>query len=90
MISPAPSRAELQPGAVIVLGIGVAGLAPRGDRPLAVAELVADTTQREPGRGEIGRELDRLAENIGGPHEVAASRVIERPLVAPVGDQIAG
>ena len=36
------------------------------------------------------RELQRLLEDIGGAGEIAALRVVDRPLVAAVGDQVAG
>ena len=81
---------ELQPRAVIVLGVGVARLLPRRDRPCPVAEIVANGAEREPGGGEVGRKLDRLRQDIGGAGEIALRGVIERPLVAAVGDQIAG
>ena len=81
---------ELQPRAVIILGVGVARLLPRRDRPCPVAEIVANGAEREPGGGEVGRKLDRLRQDIGGAGEVALRGVIERPLVAAVGDQIAG
>src|SRR5580704_15752555 len=81
---------QLQPGAVIVLGVGVARLLESGDSAVAVAELVADGAEREPGRGEAWRQLDRLRQNIGGAGKIALGDVIERPFVAPVGDQVAG
>ena len=65
---------ELQPRAVIVLGVGVARLLPGRDRAGAVAEIVANGAEREPGGGEGGRELDRLRQDIGGAGEVAAAR----------------
>ena len=37
-----------------------------------------------------GRKLDRLHENVGGAGKIAARGVVERPFVAPVGDQVAG
>ncbi len=81
---------QLQPRAVIILGIGVAGLLESGDRAVAVAELVADGAEREPGRGEARRQLHGLRQNIGGAGKIAPRGMVERPLVAPVGDQIAG
>ena len=81
---------QLQPRAVIILGIGVARLLERGDGAVAVAELVADGAEREPGGGEAGRQLDGLRQNIGGAGKIALRGMIERPFVAPVGDQVAG
>ena len=46
--------------------------------------------EREPGGGEAGRGLHHLRQNIGGRGRIAALQIIQRPLVAPVGDQIAG
>ena len=80
---------EMQPRAVIILGVGVARLLPRRDRPGPVAEIVANGAEREPGGGEVGRKLDRLRQDIGGAAR-SPRGVIERPLVAAVGDQIAG
>ena len=51
---------ELQPGAVIVLRIGIAGPLEGGDGAGAVAKPVADGAERKPGGGEIRRQLDRL------------------------------
>jgi hypothetical protein len=81
---------QLQPRAVVILGIGVAGMPKAAMAPLAVAEPVADGAEREPGRGEARRKLDGLRQDIGGAGKIAARGLIERPFVAPVGDQIAG
>ena len=47
---------------------GIGGLRPakRRDRGLALAELFTDVAEREPGRGEVRRKLDRLQQQIGG------------------------
>ena len=81
---------ELQPGAVIILWIRVTGLFERGDGAGAVIEPVADSAEREPSGGETRREFHGLREDIGGAGKIAARGMIERPLVAPVGDEIAG
>ena len=81
---------KLQPRAVIILRIGVARLLESGDRAVAVAELVADGAEREPGRGEARRKLDGLRQDIGGAGKIAARGMVQRPFVAPVGDQVAG
>ncbi len=81
---------QLQARAVIIVGVGVAGLRERRDRAVAVAEPVADGAKREPGRGEVRRELHRLRQDIGRRGKVAARGKLDRRLVAPVGNQIAG
>ena len=81
---------ELQPRAVVILRVGIAGPRECGNRAVAVAEPVADGAEREPGGGEAWHELHRLGENIGRRGKVAARGKLDRRLVAPVGDQIAG
>src|SRR5580692_9220582 len=81
---------QLQPCAVIILRVGGARLLERGNSAVAVAKLVADGAEREPGRGEARGELDGLRQNVGGAGHIALRGMIERPLVAPVGDQVAG
>ena len=80
---------ELQPGAVVVVGIGVARPLECGDRIAPVAQLVADGAEREPRRGKAGCKLDGLLEDFGGAGEIAARRMVERPFVTPVGDKVA-
>ena len=75
---------------MIILGIGIARLLESGNGAVAVAELVADGAEREPGRGEARRQLDGLRQNVGGAGHIALRGMIERPFVAPVGDQVAG
>ena len=81
---------QVQAGAVAIVGIGGARLAKRLDRRVALAELLADFAEREPGRGEIRRELDGLHQQIGGGRQVALQLQIARKFEAAVGDQIAG
>ena len=81
---------KLEPGAEIILGVGVAGLFECRDSAGAVAEPVADGAEREPGGGESRREFHGLREDIGGTGKIAARGMIQRPVVAPVGDEIAG
>ena len=81
---------ELQPRAVIILRVGVAGALERRDRAVAVAKPVADGAEREPGGGEARRQLHRLRQNIRRAGKVAPRGMIERPFVAAVGDEIAG
>ena len=69
---------ELQPRAVIILRIRVARPLESGDGAGAVAEPVADGAEREPGGGEVRRQLDRLRQNIGGSEEIAARRQVDR------------
>ena len=81
---------QMQPRAVIILAVGVARRRERRDGAVAVAYRLADRGQREPGGGEARRGLHHLHEDIRGGGRVAALEIIQRPLVAPVGDQIAG
>ena len=81
---------QMQPRAVIVLAVGVARRLECGDGAVAVAGRLADRGQREPGGGETGRGLDHLPQDVGGGCRIAALEIVQRPLVAPVGDQIAG
>ena len=90
MASPRAEPRELQPRAVIILGVGVARLREGGHGAGVVAEPVADGAEREPGRGEARHQFDRLRQNIGGGGKIAARGLVERPFVAPVGDEIAG
>src|SRR3569623_1017874 len=80
----------MQPGAVTVVGISGARLAERRDRLVTFAELCADFTEREPGRGEIRRELDGLLQKIGGGGQVALELEVAGKLETAVGHQIAG
>ena len=73
-----------------IVGIGGVRLAKRRDRRIALAELLADFAEREPGRGEIRRQLDRLQQQIGGGGQIALQLQIAREFEAAVGHQIAG
>ena len=81
---------QLQPRAVVILRIGIAGMAERGNGAVTVAELIADRAKRKPCGGKARRQLDRLRQDIGGTGQIALGGVVERPFIAPVGDQIAG
>ena len=81
---------ELEPGAVVIVGIGVAGFFEGGDGAAHVTEPVADGAEREPCGGENGCQRDGLHQDLGGAGKIAARALGERPFVAPVGDQIAG
>jgi hypothetical protein len=72
---------------VAVLRIG--GACP-ADRRRVVAEPRLDLAEREPGRGEARRQLDRLRIEIGGGGEIAAFFEVLGELETPVGDQVAG
>ena len=85
-----PEPGEMEPRAVKVLRIEVARCFEGGNRAAPIAELVAKRAQSGPGRSECGRERDGLDENIGGAGKLAARGKVERPPVAPVGDEIAG
>src|SRR5262249_39158300 len=81
---------QLEPRAMIVLRIEVACPLPGCDRPLAVAQIVADRTKRKPSRGERGREFDGVHQYRGGAGEIAARNPLERRSVALIGRSIAG
>ena len=55
-----------------------------------LAELLADFAEREPGRGEIRRQLDRLLQQVGGGGEIALQLQVAREIIAAVGNEIAG
>jgi len=80
----------MQGGAVVIVGIGGAGLAERRDRGLALAALLADVAKCEPGGGEFRRQLHRLLEQVGGGGEIALQLQVAREFIAAVGHEIAG
>ena len=86
----APSRISRRLRAVAVVGIGDARFAKRRDRRVALAELLANFAEREPGGGKAGRELDGLQQQIGGGDEIALQLQVAREFEPAVGDQIAG
>jgi len=55
-----------------------------------IAQTIADGAKREPGGGKAGSQFHRLRQNIGGAGKIAFRGAIKRPLVTPVGDEIAG
>ena len=55
-----------------------------------LAELFAKFAEREPGRGEIRRQFDRLREQIGGGDEITLPLQVAREFEPAVGHQIAG
>ena len=79
----------MQPRAVIVLAVGIARGLECGHRSVPVAGLLADHRKRKPGGGEARRGFHHLFQNFGGRGGIALLEIIERPAVAPVGDQIA-
>ena len=81
---------QMQPRAVIILAVGVARRGKRGDGPVAIAHRLADRGEREPRGGKARRRFHHLRQDVGRRGRVAALKIIQRPLVAPVGDQIAG
>ena len=86
----APSRINRKPGAVAVVGIAGLGLLKRRDRRIVLAEFFADVAEREPGGGEIRRQLDRLQQQIGGGGQIALQLQIAGKFEPAVGHQIAG
>ena len=73
-----------------IVRIRVARFSKRRDRLFALAEPLANFTEREPGRGEAGRKLGRLQQQIGGGGEIALELQIARKIEPAVGHQIAG
>ncbi len=57
---------QLQPRAVIILGIGIAGMAEGGNSAIAVAKLIADRAKRKPCGSKARRKLHGLHQDIGG------------------------
>ena len=80
----------MQAGAVLVVRVGLARFPEGGDGLVALAELLADFAEREPGRGEIRRELERLCQQVGGGGQVALELEVAGEFEAAVGDEIAG
>ena len=80
----------MQPGAMIVLAVGVARRRECRNGAIAVAQRLADRRQREPRGGKSWRGLQHLHQDVRRRGRVTALKKIQRPLVAPVGDQIAG
>ncbi|MEY9187243.1 hypothetical protein ABH987_000871 [Bradyrhizobium ottawaense] len=81
---------QMQASAVLVLGIGPPRFSKCGDRLVALAELLTDFAEREPGRGEVRRELDRLLYEVSGGGQIALELEVACELEAAVGDEIAG
>ena len=73
-----------------ILRIGGARPAEGIRRRVVVAEPRPHLAEREPGRGEAGRDLHRLRIEIGRAGEIAALFEVLGELEAPVGDQVAG
>ena len=80
----------MQTRAVAILRVGRPRLFERRDGAVALAQLLAQLAEREPGRGIAGRQLERLHQQIGGGGEIALGREIARPFEAAVGEQMAG
>jgi hypothetical protein len=57
---------------------------------LALAELLANITEREPCRGKARRKVGGLQQQIGGGNEIAFQLQIAREIETPIGHQIAG
>ena len=74
--------------AMPVFRVGVARLAIGGDGALAVAELLADFAEREPGRGIAGHEFQRLFEQVRGAAQIALGLASARPFEAAVRDEV--
>ena len=82
---------QMQPRAVIVLAVGVARRRERRDRAVAVAQPARGSSpsanQAVAKPGAVSTTCTRIS---AAAAEIAALEIVQRPLVAPVGDQIAG
>src|SRR6185437_8833154 len=81
---------QMQPGAVPILCIGADRPAERRDRPITLADFLANFAEQEPGRWKIRRQLDSLFEQIGGGDQIALQLQITRKFETAVGDRVAG
>ena len=81
---------QMQMSAMLIARVGIARFAKGRNRLVALAELRADFAEREPGRGEIRCEFDRLLDEIGGSWQITLELEVARELEAAVGHQIAG
>ena len=81
---------ELQPRAVIILRIGVAGLSNAATAPARSPSRSRMAPSANQAVANARRKLDGLRQNIGRAGKIAARGMIDRPFVAAVGDQIAG
>ncbi|MEY9125065.1 hypothetical protein ABIA09_004627 [Bradyrhizobium yuanmingense] len=81
---------QVQAGAVLVPGVASPGFTKGRDGLVALAELLTDLAEREPGRGEIRCKLDRLLQEVGRGGKVALELEIARELETAVGHEIAG
>jgi hypothetical protein len=81
-----------QPQTCAVAITGIAGLrrAERFDGCGVFAELFAEFAEREPGRGEIRRQFDRLQEQVRSGGQIALHLQVAREFEPAVGHQIAG
>ncbi len=81
---------QMQAGAVLVLRVGLARFPECGDGLVALTEFLAEFAEREPRGCEIGRELERLLQQVGGGGQVALELEVARELEAAVGPEVAG
>ena len=86
----APSSISRRPRAMPVVGVGVRALRNAAIAVIALAELLANFSEREPGGGKAGRKLGSLQQQIGGGDKIALQLQIARKIEPPVGNQIAG
>ena len=80
----------MQVGAVLIARIGLARFSKGRDGLVALAELGANFAEREPGRDEVRRKLDRLLQQVGRGRQIALELEVARELETAVGHQIAG
>ncbi|MGY3362617.1 hypothetical protein ACVWZK_009280 [Bradyrhizobium sp. GM0.4] len=81
---------QMQMSAMLIARVGLARFAKGRNGLVALAELRADFAEREPGRGEIRRNLDGLLQQVGGGRQIALELEVARELEAAVGHEIAG
>ena len=79
----------MQPCTEIVVDVRIPGGPERHDRAVAVAQSRANRAECEPCRRKARRCLNQLLENVGRCDNVSAIEKVQRPLVAPVQNQIA-
>ena len=86
----APDSISRRPAPCRSSGSRVARFAKRRDRRLALAEPLANFSEREPGRGKAGRKIGGLQQQIGGGGKIAFQLQIARKIEPPIGHQVAG
>ena len=81
---------QLQPRAMVIVGVGIPRRQPRGDGPCAVAQTVTDGAESKPCRGKSRRDLNRLRQDFRGARKVAPRGALKRRPVVLIGRHVAG